>query len=95
MDPAIKVLYSFWTVSGRIFAVLQCDGGRLAFDSRLASTSGDEWTIIDNNVKVGPKDTQLLKLSETDLIFLLELHAIGDISKPTIGEFLILIQAIP
>ena len=88
MNSAMKVLESFWTVSGRMFVVLERNSGKLDINSRIVSNDGKEWEIIDNAVTVGSKHKELLKLVEEDRVFFFELNPIGHGSKPSIGEIL-------
>lgn len=67
----MKVLESFWTVSGRMFVVLERNTGKLEINFRVSSIGGKEWEIVDNAVTVGSNHKQLSKLIEQDRIFFL------------------------
>jgi len=79
---------SFYTVSGRIFAALQFAGDRLAVGVSLQAEEGIQWTIIDNQVKVGAKMQAIFAAKSEEDIYLYELRPIDHQTKPAVSQVL-------
>jgi len=89
LDRFVRVVESFYTVSGEIYAVLSCGTGILEIGTRLVSVKEKKWIIVKNGFIIGrQKDEKLQRQVADNLWFQYKLQPIDHNEKPAIGETL-------
>ena len=91
---SVIVLDSQISLNGQhIIVGLKCYLGKLNVGTVLSSIDGKQWKVVDNELlNCFPKETQkMLRVKESESIFMFDLQGIGHMETPSVGQELRLI----